>query len=113
MKYTELDDMIGQTGLPRTYYSWPEDDPANPVPELPYIVWYLPGTSNFAADDSVYQLITTLNVELYTATKNFDTELLVESVLDSWNMVWDKTESYIESEHMYEVLYTMEVVINA
>lgn len=112
MKYTDFDNMLGEIGLPRTYYAWPEDDPANPVPPLPYIVWYLPDTSNFSADDRVYQIITSLNVELYTATKDFETELRVETVLDAWNMVWDKTESYIDSEHMYEVLYTMEVIID-
>jgi hypothetical protein len=27
-------------------------------------------------------------------------------------MVWDKVETYLDDEHMYEVLYTMEIIIN-
>lgn len=113
MEYTAIKTMIASAGLPATYYSWPEGDPRHPVPALPYLVWYLPGSENFAADDKVYQVIQTLNIELYTETKDFSTEQEVEAVLDANNMVWDKVETYINSEHMYQVLYTMEVVINA
>lgn len=112
MTITEINNMLGQTGLEKTYYSWPEDDPVNPVPPLPYLVWYLPNSQNFAADDRIHARIETLNIELYTATKDFAKEAAVEAVLDSNNMVWDKEESWIESEKMYEVLYFMEVVIN-
>ena len=108
MLYTEIKTMLGQTGLPNTYYSYPIGN----VPALPYIVWYLPNSDNFAADDKVYKKIETLNIELYTKTKDFATEKIVEDVLDANNMVWDKTESYLEDEHMYEVLYEMQIVID-
>lgn len=112
MQITDIKDILEGVGLPVTYYSWPEDDPRHPVPALPYLVWYLPGSENFGADDKVYQQIQTLNVELYTETKNFAWEIEVENVLDDNNLFWDKVETYIDSEHMYQVLYTMEVVIN-
>ena len=69
MLIAEINTMLGQTGLPKTYYSWPEDDPAHPVPPLPYIVWYFPNTDNFAADDRVYSHIEALNIELYTRSR--------------------------------------------
>ena len=112
MLIAEINTMLGQTGLPKTYYSWPEDDPAHPVPPLPYIVWYFPNTDNFAADDRVYSHIEALNIELYTRTKDFETEAAVEAVLAAHGIVWERQESWIESEKMYEVLYTMEVIIN-
>lgn len=112
MLIAEINTMLGQTGLPKTYYSWPEDDPAHPVPPLPYIVWYFPNTDNFAADDRVYSHIETLNIELYTRTKDFETEAAVEAVLAAHGIVWERQESWIESEKMYEVLYTTEVIIN-
>lgn len=112
MLIAEINTMLGQTGLPKTYYSWPEDDPAHPVPPLPYIVWYFPNTDNFAADDRVYSHIETLNIELYTRTKDFATEAAVEAVLAAHGIVWNRQESWIESEKMYEVLYTTEVIIN-
>lgn len=112
MLIAEINTMLGQTGLPKTYYSWPEDDPAHPVPPLPYIVWYFPNTDNFAADDRVYSHIEALNIELYTRTKDFETEAAVEAVLAAHGIVWERQESWIESEKMYEVLYTTEVIIN-
>ena len=33
----------------------------------------------------------------------------VEAVLDAYELFYEKTETYIESEQLYEVLYEMEV----
>lgn len=107
MKIADINIMLGQTELKSTYYSWPETK----APALPYLLWYFPSSDNFSADDQVYKRIEQLNIELYTQTKDFDTEQVVEAVLDAWNMVWERTEVYIESEHMYQVLYQMEVTI--
>jgi hypothetical protein len=109
MKFSEIDTTLGQTGLQTTYYSWPEKK----APSLPYLVWYLPSSDNFVADDMVYQRIDTLNVELYTKTKDFAQEIAVEAVLDANHLVWNKTEAYLEDEKMYEVLYEMEIIIDA
>ena len=108
MNPKDIKQILAQTGLPLTYYQWPEKE----APALPYIVWYLPGTDNFAADDKVYQQIHTLNVELYTDNKDFELEQTVEAVLEANDLVWDKVEAYIDTERMYQVLYTMEVYIN-
>lgn len=109
MLITDIKTMLAQTKLPATYYSWPEKQ----APQLPYLVWYLPSSDNFAADDKVYKHIETLHVELYTEAKDFATEQAVEAVLDANGMVWERQESYIDTEHMYEVLYIMEVTIDA
>ena len=109
MLITDIKTMLAQTTLPATYYSWPEKQ----APQLPYLVWYLPSSDNFAADDKVYKHIETLHVELYTEAKDFATEQAVEAVLDAHGMVWERQESYIDEEHMYEVLYIMEVIIDA
>lgn len=112
MRYTDFTRMLAESEIPSTYYSWPEDDSQHPAPDPPYLVWYLPETNNFAADDKVYNVILTLNVELYTDYKDFETELGLEQIFDAWGLVWDKTESYLDDEHMFEVLYTMEVLID-
>lgn len=108
MQYTAIKTMLATTGLPVTYYSWPEKQ----APALPYLVWYLPMSDNIAADDKVYKKRETLNVELYTRRKDFKTEATVEEILDRNEMVWDKTEDDIPSENLYRVIYEMEILID-
>ena len=49
-----------------------------------------------------------MHLELYTDRKDPDTEKLVEAVLDSHGIFYDRTEVWIESEKLYEVLYYFE-----
>lgn len=108
MLLTDIKTMLAETKLPSTYFSYPEKG----APPLPYIVWYLPQSNNFVADDLVYKPISALNIELYTDNKDFTTEATVETVLNNWHMVWQKSEAYLDTEHMYEVLYEMQIVID-
>lgn len=110
MTYAEVYTGLCTTLLPVTYYQWRKNDN---IPDPPYLVYYYPNRSDFRADDSNYSRIEALNVELYTSYKNMTTEALVEAVLDGMGFVYDKEEAMIESEGLYECLYTMEVVINA
>ena len=41
-----------------------------------------------------------------------ETEKKVEAVLKEHGFFYEKTEAYLESEKMFEVLYEMEVLIN-
>lgn len=102
----EVADMLKETGLPTVYYQYP----IKMVPPLPYTVYYYPNTDNFGADDKVYTKISSLNVELYTAKKSPAIEAHVEAVLESHNLFWNKTEAFLDSENMYEVLYEMEII---
>lgn len=79
------------------------------APALPFIVYYVDGTDNFKADDSVYLKRQQIIIELYTSTKSPTTEALIEAALDAAGIPWDYTESYIESEKAYLIAYTVEV----
>ena len=35
MRYQDIPTILKETGLPVTYYAWPEDDLQHPVPDLP------------------------------------------------------------------------------
>ena len=109
MKISEIKDMLAETGLPVTYYQWPEQG----VPELPYLVWLLPGSDNFGADDKVYARVETLQIELYANPRSFNTEAAVEAVLEDHDIFWDKESVWLNSEYMYETIYTAEVLIEA
>lgn len=108
MRNTDVVTMLTQTGLPFTYYLFP----VGKAPNLPYMVFFYSRSNNFPADDSVYQRIDTLNIELYTKNKSFTVEENVEAILNDWGFVWEKSETYLNSEEMYEVIYEMEIVID-
>lgn len=91
-----------------TYYQFADDS----APNLPYLIFYYPSSANDGADNVVWQKINHLNIELYTDNKEFGIENELEAVLTEHGFFYDKTEQFIESEKMFEVLYEMEVVIN-
>ncbi len=107
MKRDEIYDALADSGLSVTYLQWPE----KAVPALPYICYYFPTSNNFGADNSVYAPINRLIVELYTKNKDFATEAIVEEQLGKITGFWNKSETYLDSEEMYEVLYESEVTI--
>ncbi len=77
----------------------------------PSSVFLCPGSDNFAADGRVYFKINLVHIELYTEEKNPETENHVEAVLDERGIFYDKTEVWIESESLYEVLYSFELEV--
>lgn len=111
MTYRDIAAMIQSMGYPFAYYQY-EPNPDNPPPEPPFICFYYPNSDDFIADNSNYTRIDSLIIELYTDDKNFDAETAVESVLNDNGFVYGKTEIYVESEKMYQITYTMEVIIN-
>ena len=52
-----------------------------------------------------------MNIELYTDSKDLTVEQKLETVLDAHGLFYDKTEVWIESEKLYEVLYSFEMEV--
>ena len=98
--------MISSIGLPYTYDRFP----GNLGPAAPYIVFNYPQSNDFDADNINYVSIDTLNIELYTSEKDFQTEASVEAVLESNGLFYEKTETYIRNEHLYQISYVCEVI---
>lgn len=105
MSYEEIEKMMEEIGIPASYHHFEVEEAINP----PFICWIIPGSDNFAADGNTFYEISLLNVELYTDQKDIEMEKQVEKVFDINGLFWNKTETYIESENMYEVLYELEV----
>ena len=57
----------------------------------------------------VYYRVDQLDIELYTDKKQPEQEAKLEAVLDEAGLFYNKTERFIQSEQLYEVLYEMEV----
>lgn len=86
------------------YHHFEEREAVNP----PFICWLIPETRNFSADGEVYFKSDKVDIELYTDEKDFELEERVEAALDAADLFWQKSEQYIKSENMYEVLYEVE-----
>ena len=50
-----------------------------------------------------------VHIELYTDTKDLSVERQLEAVLDEHGIFYDRSEVWIESEKLYEVLYSFEM----
>ena len=109
MTTKEVATMIESVGIPYAYYQFPN----NTEQTTPFICFFYSGDNDFKADDSNYQKIEHLIVELYTDNKDFTLEAEVEGILSSHGMVWTRFEEWIESERMLQVIYEMDVVITA
>lgn len=101
----EIEKMLEQMNIPFRYFLFEEKEAVEP----PFLVWYLPESNNFFADGIVYEKIARLNLELYTDQKDFELEERLESLLETEDMAWNKTEAFLDEEQLYEVLYEMEV----
>ena len=101
-------ELVKSMGLPFAY----DHFAAGESPAPPFICYLTPGSDNFAADGRTYYKINIVNIELYTDTKDPSVEQKVESVLDANGIFYDKTEVWIESEKLYEVLYQFELEVN-
>ena len=100
----ELLQMLEEMGLPFAYHHFAEGE----SPEPPFVCYLLPGSNNFSADGKVYYKINEVRIELYTDWKDLAVEQGVEAVLDEHGIFYNKSEVWIESEKLYEVLYTFE-----
>ena len=101
----KLLEIIKAMGIPFAYDHFAEGEAVDP----PFICYLLPDSDNFAADGKVYFKANEVHIELYTDTKDLSVEQQVEAVLDEHGIYYVRSEVWIESEKLYEVLYTFEM----
>lgn len=102
--YTMLNSIEGFTGKV-AYRAFPKGH----APKLPYICYLATQTNNFGADNKVYMVIQNVDIELYTVNKDPASEALVESALNSNNIVWEKYEDYLDDEQIYMITYEISI----
>ena len=103
----KLLEIIKAMGIPFAYDHFAEVE----APEPPFICYLLSDSDNFAADGKVYFKANEVHIELYTDTKDLSVEQQVEAVLDEHGIFYDCSEVWIESEKLYEVLYSFEMEV--
>ena len=83
--------------------------PIGAAPSLPFICFKEIESNNFVADCKVYHKITEVDIELYSDQKDTVSEEGIESMLNEKKIVWDKSEYYIDSENMLQIVYGIEI----
>ena len=107
MTFKEVATMVSTIGIPYTYYQF---DRGTAVPP-PFICFYYDSDNDMVADNTNYQSIEHLVIELYTESKDFSLEKTVETTLNNNGIVYRRYEQAIESERLYMVVFEADVVI--
>ena len=108
MTLQEVKNMVESIGLPYAYFQFPEKTGQAP----PFICFFYTNSDDLFADDTNYQDIRRLNIELYTSTKNFALEKTIEDILKLNGFTYYREENFIETEKIWQIAYEMEVMIN-
>ena len=103
MTEQKLKNILDESGIPFAYRKWESEK------ETPYGVFLLVDESNFYADGALYFHIARYQVELYTDKKSPMDEKKVEKALSDSGVNYEKSEYYIESENLYQIIYECEV----
>ncbi len=99
--------ILKESDIPFAYDHFAEGE----SPDPPFICYLFPGSNNFAADGKVYFKANEVHIELYTDFKDLTVEQKLEAVLDEHGIFYNKSETWIESEKLYEVLYIFETEV--
>lgn len=101
MTLQQLERVLETTGYPVRYRAFKT---AQAAPFICYVVAY---HRNFSADGKAYIGVDHVQIELYTKEKDQVAEGKVEQALSS--VFWQKTETYVESIGLYQIVYEIEV----
>lgn len=99
MTIENIFEMLKETEFPVAYSHF------KTAQKPPFITFKLAYTSNNFADNKVNKVLNRWQIELYTSVKDPTKEALLESVLDSNNCCWNKVETYINDEKIFQIIY--------
>jgi hypothetical protein len=107
MTYQQINTLVAGIGIPYAYYSFEEGTAEEP----PFLCFYYTENNDLAADNTNYQKIEHLIIELYTDTKDFALEKTVETALNAAGLVYTRDETYLSSERMFMEVFEADVCI--
>lgn len=103
MDQASLEALLKATGMNVAYHQF-----VTP-PSPPYVVYLFTDSANFGADNKVYARADNYQVELYSVKNDVISEGKIESALDAAELFYEKSELYIETERLYQVVYTIQI----
>lgn len=103
MTLEELHNILLSTGYPTAYLVFK-------TPQVPpYICYLAVYSNNVGADNVVWKHVEHVQIELYTENKDRHAERKVEDALTNAGIFFETTETYIDSEKLYQRIYEIEV----
>lgn len=104
MTLKELKKILDSTGYPVAYSHF------NEYKKTPYITYLVSDSPNYFADNTAYKKIDSVQIELYTDKKDIHAEEKLEKILDDNNICYTSSETYIESQGLFQKIYEMEMM---
>jgi len=100
----EIVTILKELGLPFAYDHFAEGESKDP----PFVCFRIPASNNFSADGIPYFESYVFDIELYTDKKDRKIEKKLEKLFKKAGIFYSKTEVWIRTERLYEVVYTFE-----
>jgi hypothetical protein len=104
MNLIELKSILEETGFPVAYSHFVETENES-LPKPPFIVYLVVFSSHFMADNKVHIPVENVQIELYTNKKDLGAESELETILNNNEIPFATTETFIESEQIYQKIY--------
>lgn len=109
MNIAGLYQALNSLGMPVSYNNF-DVDADNPPPEPPYIAYLFTTDEDFLADNKNYVDIENYQIELYTDKKDIASETLIQNKFKELEIVYEKFETKIEDEGLYQIVYTIQLI---
>ncbi|MEK5058646.1 hypothetical protein BK126_02965 [Paenibacillus sp. FSL H7-0326] len=104
MNQAELFTALKSLGMPVAYLAF-----QSPV-QAPFITYHYAYSSDMMADNQNYLDIGNFQVELYATKKDLAAEKLVQDKLKELQMPYSKTETWIEDEKLFQIIYEVQLI---
>ena len=101
MTLKDFYNILIKSKVPVAYHHFEEG--RSPAP--PFIVYLVKDSENAGADNWSYHKTLNLQVELYTLKKDLEIETKMDDLFDSHSIFFDKVETYISTEKLYQITY--------
>lgn len=107
MNLAQLVEILRSTGLQVAYSHF------NDYTALPFITYIEGGSLNLFADNSTFQKVINVDIELYYEYKDLELEGKLEKALNDNDIPWESyPDVWIESEKCFQKIYEIGVIIN-
>lgn len=104
MTQAELFQALKSLGLPVAYGAF------NPAPPPPFITYQFAYDGDKIADNHNYVEIGNYQIELYTVNKDLAREKLIQDKLKELRIPYSKSEAWLESEKLRQVIYEIQLI---